>query len=124
MHAYIYRYRYIDENLIQIIPSKQWHKMSLHSETIDLLEKDKWLKPPPKAAVPSYLCDQLQIIYIVLFCDNELMDVSLPFPFGRRQHIQKMQVCTPCKTQKDPRFYLGSFANWFRSVAVQVMLNE
>jgi len=59
-----------------------------------------------KAAVPSYLCDQLQIIYVVLFCDNELVDVPLPFPFSRRQHIQKMQVCTPWKTQKDPRFDL------------------
>lgn len=85
--------------------------MSLHGEVTDLFWKAEWLKPAPKAAVPSYLCDQLQIIYIVLFCDNELMDVSLPFSFSRCQHIQKMQICTPWKTQKDPRFYLQTFAN-------------
>lgn len=83
--------------------------MSLHSNITDLVWEDKWLKPAPNTAVLSYLCYQLQIIYIVLFCDNELMDVSLSFSFCRRQHIQEMQVCTPWKTQKDPELYLQSF---------------
>lgn len=55
-----------------------------------------------------HLCHQLQVVDIVLLGDNELVDVALPLPLGGGQHVQQVQVCTPCKTQQHPRLYFGS----------------
>lgn len=43
--------------------------------------------PPPASQGCWYLCDQLQVIHIVLLCDNEFVDVALPLPLSRGQHI-------------------------------------
>lgn len=46
--------------------------------------------PPLGTHSCCYLRDQLQVIHIVLFCDNEFVDVSLSLSFSRGQHIQEM----------------------------------
>lgn len=42
-----------------------------------------------------HLGDELQVVDIVLLCDDELMDVALPLPLHGTQHVQQMEVSTP-----------------------------
>lgn len=44
------------------------------------------------------LCDQLQVVNVVLLCDDELVDVALPLPLHGAQHVQQMEVSTPWNT--------------------------
>lgn len=42
-----------------------------------------------------YLGDELQIVDVVLLGDDQLMDVALPLPLHRTQHVQQVEVGTP-----------------------------
>lgn len=42
-----------------------------------------------------YLCDELQIVDVVLLGDDQLVDVSLPLPLHGAQHVQQVQVSAP-----------------------------
>lgn len=42
-----------------------------------------------------YLCDELQIVDVVLLGDDQLVDVPLPLPLHGAQHVQQVQVSTP-----------------------------
>jgi hypothetical protein len=42
-----------------------------------------------------YLCDELQIVDVVLLCDNEFMCVALPLPLHGAQHVQQVEVSAP-----------------------------
>lgn len=57
-----------------------------------------WLGQECPEALP-HLCHQLQVVHVVLLGDDELVDVALPLPLGGGQHVQQVQVSTPCKTQ-------------------------
>lgn len=41
------------------------------------------------------LCDELQIVDVVLLSDDQLVDVSLPLPLHGTQHVQQMEVSAP-----------------------------
>lgn len=45
--------------------------------------------------VRFHLCDELQVVDVVLLCDDELVDVTLPLPLHGTQHVQQMEVRTP-----------------------------
>lgn len=42
-----------------------------------------------------YLCDELQVVDVVLLGDDQLVDVPLPLPLHGAQHVQQMQVSAP-----------------------------
>lgn len=42
-----------------------------------------------------HLCDELQVVDIVLLCDDELVDVALSLPLHGTQHVQQMEVSAP-----------------------------
>lgn len=42
-----------------------------------------------------HLRDELQVVDVVLLCDDELVDVALSLPLHRTQHVQQMEVSTP-----------------------------
>lgn len=44
------------------------------------------------------LCDELQVVDVVLLGDDELVDVSLPLPLHGAQHVQQVEVSAPWNT--------------------------
>ena len=45
-----------------------------------------------------YLRDQLQVVDVVLLSEDELVSVALPLPLLGTQHVEQVQVSTPCNT--------------------------
>lgn len=78
----------------------------------------------PKPAELPHLCHQLQVVDVVLLGDDELVDVALPLPLRGRQHVQEVQVCTPCKTQQHPGLDSRLCAERSRPVAVTAALSD
>lgn len=42
-----------------------------------------------------HLCDELQVVDVVLLGDDQLVDVALPLPLHGTQHVQQVEVSAP-----------------------------
>lgn len=52
----------------------------------------------------SHLCDELEIVDVVLLCDDQLVDVPLSLPLHRTQHVQQVKVSAPCSANTHTKY--------------------